>query len=244
MGRQLPSSDRETPNAVIRPRILVVEDDTEIAAEIAAELRDHDYDPAIAGTGPEGLASAMTGAFSLIVMDRMLPGMDGLTLIERLREAGIRTPVLVLSALGEVNERVRGLRAGSNDYLTKPFALNELIARIEVLLRPQTSTSMRRAGSLTLDLIQRVAWRHGKRIDLSPREFTLLEYLTRNAGQLVTRAMLLEHVWNYRFILQSNAVDVHIGKLRRKIDLPGEASLIASVRGQGFIFVGDHDGTP
>src|SRR6266481_4891928 len=198
-----------------RPRILIVEDDLEIAEDIAAELREHGYEPVIEGNGLDGLARALEDPFALIILDRMLPGLDGLTLIERLRGAQSHVPVLVLSALSEVNEKVRSLKAGSNDYLTKPFSFSELIARIEVLLRPAPSASMRRLGALTLDIIQRVAWRGGQRIDLSPREFKLLEYLTRHPGHLVTRAMLLEHVWNYRFVLQSNAVDVHIGKLRR-----------------------------
>ncbi len=163
--------------------------------------------------------------------------MDGLTVIDILRKEHVRTPVLVLSALGAVNDRVRGLRMGGDDYLTKPFAVLELIARIEALLRRPADTpeTVLRVGSLELDLLGRTAKRGDRTIDLLPREFGLLEYMMRREGQLLTRAMLFEEVWNYKFVPQSNLVDVHMGRLRRKIDQSGEPPMIYSVRGEGFV---------
>ena len=163
--------------------------------------------------------------------------MDGLTIIEALRQALIRTPVLVLSALGAVNDRVRGLRAGGDDYLTKPFALVELVARIEALLRRpgESRDTAVRVGPLELDLLSRSAKRGDRSIELLPREFRLLEYMMRRKDQLLTRAMLFEEVWNYKFLPQSNLVDVHMGRLRRKVDLPDEQAMIHNVRGEGFI---------
>jgi two-component system OmpR family response regulator len=219
-------------------QVLLVEDDLELAADVGAELIDRGYAVHVAETGAEGARRARTQTFDLLVVDRMLPGIDGLSLIAQLREIDISTPVLIISALGDVDERVRGLKAGGDDYLTKPFALAELAARVEALLRrpQQTRATVLKAGPLTLDLIERVARRCDRVIELLPREFKLLEYLMRRPGLLVTRAMLLEGVWRYRFIPETNLVDVHIGKLRRKIDDPGEASLIQAVRGQGFMF--------
>ena len=220
------------------PHVLLVEDDETIATEITEDLRERGYDLLWSQDGEEALAAASAQPFSLLIMDRMLPGMDGLSVIEHLRERGVTTPVLVLSALGAVNERVRGLKAGGDDYLTKPFALEELAARVDALLRRplETRESVIRAGGLELDLIDRAVRRGGLAIDVLPREFRLLEYLMRREGQVVTRAMLLEDVWHYRFVPQTNLVDVHVGRLRRKIDLPGEASLIESVKGVGFLF--------
>ncbi len=172
-----------------------------------------------------------------MIVDRMLPGMDGLTIIEALRQEQVRTPVLVLSALGGVAERVRGLRMGGDDYLTKPFAIIELVARIEALLRrpAESRETILRVGQLELDLIERTATRDGRAIDLLPREFRLLEYMMRRSGQLLTRAMLLEEVWNYKFVPATNLVDVHMGRLRHKVDGPGEPPMIHNVRGAGFI---------
>ncbi len=229
------------PAADPRRRILLVEDDLEMANEIRHDLSDQGYDVRHAATGRDGETQAMDGSLDLVIVDRMLPELDGLSIIERLRQANRQTPVLVLSALGEVSERVRGLKAGGDDYLTKPFALSELAARVEALLRrPNDSrVTVLHVGSLSLDLIERSAARNGRPIELLGKEFKLLEYFMRRPGQLVTRTMLLEHIWKCHFLPQSNPIDVHIGKLRRKIDGPGEAGLIHSVRGQGFIFSPD-----
>jgi two-component system OmpR family response regulator len=172
-----------------------------------------------------------------MIIDRLLPGIDGLTIIESLREKGVRTPVLVLSALGAVDDRVRGLRAGGDDYLTKPFATAELIARIEALLRRpgESRDAVLRVGPLELDRIERTAKRGDRVINLLPREFRLLEYMMRRKDQMLTRAMLLEEVWNYKFVPQTNLVDVHMGRLRRKVDEPQEPSMIHNVRGLGFV---------
>ena len=188
-------------------------------------------------TGPDGLDQATRGGFDVLVVDRLLPGLDGLVLIEQLRRQGTRTPVLVLSALSAVDERVSGLKAGGDDYLTKPFAMAELAARLEALLRRPTETreTVLQVGPLVMDLIERSVLRNGRPIELLPREFRLLEYLVRRPDRVLTRDMLLEDVWHYRFIPQTNLVDVHIGKLRRKVDLAGETPLIHSIRGVGFI---------
>ena len=201
------------------------------------ELVDRGYEVRHAVTGAAGATYATAEKFDLFVVDRMLPEIDGLSLVAQLRAANLATPVLIISALADVNERVRGLKAGGDDYLTKPFELVELDARVEALLRrPQPSrATVLSVGSLSLDLIDRVAWRGHRVIELLPREFKLLEYLMRRPGQLITRAMLLESVWRYRFIPETNLVDVHIGKLRRKIDDEHGPSLISSVRGQGFM---------
>ncbi len=226
------------PTQASRSRLLLIEDDAEIAAEIIADLSQRGYDVSHAAAGDTALVAASDGQFDLLIVDRMLPGLDGLTVIERLREENIKVPVLVLSALTAVDERVRGLKAGGDDYLTKPFDLSELAARVEALLRRplETRDTQLRVGQLTLDLIEREAERAGRRIELLPREFRLLQYLMRRPNQVITRAMLLEDVWHYRFVPQTNLVDVHIGKLRRKIDLPGEPTLIESIRGTGFLF--------
>jgi two-component system OmpR family response regulator len=216
--------------------ILLIEDDDETAVEILAELSDRGFAVDRAATGTEGLRKARADTPDAMIVDRMLPGLDGLAIIESLREEGVRTPVLVLSALGGVDDRVRGLRAGGDDYLTKPFALIELVARVEALLRrpAENRETVLRVDELELDLIERTARRGERVIELLPREFRLLEYLMRREGQVVTRAMLLEDVWNYRFIPQTNLVDVHIGRLRRKVDGPEEPPMIHSVRGAGF----------
>src|SRR5580704_189180 len=219
------------------PRLLLIEDDKETADEIAAELGDRGFDVSWAGDGIDGLAKARSGGADAMIVDRLLPGMDGLTIIETLRSEGIRTPVLVLSALGAVDERVRGLRSGGDDYLTKPFATVELVARIEALLRRPTEgpDTVLRVGPLELDLIKRTAKRGERKIELLPREYRLLEYMMRRKDQMLTRAMLLEEVWNYKFVPQTNLVDVHMGRLRHKVDEPNELPMITNVRGVGFI---------
>lgn len=218
-------------------RVLLVEDDKETAGEIIAELRERGYAVDWAADGIDGLDKARSGEAEIIIVDRLLPGMDGLTIVEALRSEGMRTPVLVLSALGAVDDRVRGLRAGGDDYLTKPFATVELIARIEALLRRPTETrdTLLRVGPLELDLMERTAKRGDRIIDLLPREFRLLEYMMRRKDQVLTRAMLLEEVWKYKFTPQTNLVDVHMGRLRHKVDEQNEQPMIHNVRGVGFI---------
>ncbi len=218
-------------------KVLLIEDDSETAEEISAELTDRGFDVEWSANGIEGLEKALTSRPDAMVVDRLLPGMDGLTVIETLRKEQIRTPVLVLSALGAVDDRVRGLRMGGDDYLTKPFAVVELVARIEALLRrpAETRETTLRVGSLELDLIERTARRGEREIELLPREFRLLEYMMQRSDQLLTRAMLLEEVWNYKFVPATNLVDVHMGRLRHKVDGPNEAPMIHNVRGAGFI---------
>ena len=218
-------------------KVLLIEDDDETAEEIAAELVDRGFEVEWAATGIEGLDKARSCRADAMIVDRLLPGMDGLTIIEALRQEQVRTPVLVLSALGSVDDRVRGLRMGGDDYLTKPFAIVELMARIEALLRrpAETRDTILQVGPLELDLIKRSAKRGERSIDLLPREFRLLEYMMQRNDQLLTRAMLLEEVWNYKFVPATNLVDVHMGRLRHKIDGPNETPMIYSVRGAGFI---------
>jgi len=219
------------------PKVLLIEDDPKTACEIIGELAQGNLVVDWAATGTDGLAKARQGGFDVLIVDRVLPGIDGLSLIETLRKESVRTPALMLSAMGTVTDRVRGLRAGGDDYLAKPFAAVELLARTEALTRRSSAPSdtSLRTGPLFLDLITRVAVRGERRIDLMPREFKLLEYMMRREGQLLTRTMLLENIWNYRFVPQSNPVDVHIGRLRRKIEQADELPLIHCVRGQGFI---------
>jgi two-component system OmpR family response regulator len=219
------------------PKLLLIEDDRETADEIIAELVDRGFDVTWAATGIEGLDQARSGDPDAMIVDRLLPGMDGLTIVEALRKDQVRTPVLVLSALGAVDDRVRGLRAGGDDYLTKPFELVELIARIEALLRRPATTreTTLRVGPLELDLIGRTVRRGDRSIELLPREFRLLEYMMQRKDQVLTRTMLLEEVWKYKFVPQTNLVDVHMGRLRRKIDEPNEPPMIHNVRGVGFV---------
>jgi two-component system OmpR family response regulator len=218
-------------------KVLLIEDDSETAEEITAELADRGFDVEWSANGIEGLDKARSSQPDAMIVDRLLPGMDGLTVIEALRKEQVRTPVLVLSALGAVDDRVRGLRMGGDDYLTKPFAIVELVARIEALLRrpAESRETTLKVGALELDLIERTAKRGERVIDLLPREFRLLEYMMRRSDQLLTRAMLLEEVWNYKFVPATNLVDVHMGRVRHKVDGPGEASMIHNVRGAGFI---------
>ena len=220
-----------------QPRVLLIEDDAALARDVADELAARGFSVALEGSGSAGLGRAAGGGFDVLVVDRLLPGLDGLALIAQLRAAGIRVPVLVLSALSAVDDRVTGLKAGGDDYLTKPFAMVELAARLEALLRRpiETRESVLRVGPIVMDLIDRSVSRDGRQIELLPREFRLLEYLLRRPDRLLTRDMLLEDVWRYRFIPQTNLVDVHIGKLRRKVDAPDEVPLIHSIRGAGFM---------
>ena len=219
-------------------RVLVIEDDRETAQFVARGLREAGHSAEVAHDGETGFETARTQAFDVLVVDRMLPGRDGLSLIQELRREGSRTPVLVLSALGAVDDRVKGLKAGSDDYLTKPFALAELLARIEALARrhaPEEGLTRYTVGDLVLDRLTHKVTRGGEAIVLQPREFRLLEYLMRNAGQVVTRTMLLENVWDYHFDPQTNVIDVHISRLRAKIDKSFAHPLLHTVRGAGYM---------
>jgi len=217
--------------------ILIVEDDANTADFILKGLRQAGYSLDHADNGKDGLFLALESTFDAIVLDRMLPGLDGLTILRTLRSAGHNIPVLVLSALGEVDDRVEGLHAGSDDYLVKPFAMAELQARLEALLRRgdvRLADTSLRLGDLELDRLTRSARRGDRRIELQPREYQLLEYLMLHAGQVVTRTMLLEGVWEYHFDPQTNVIDVHISRLRNKIDKGEERPLLHTVRGAGY----------
>jgi two-component system, OmpR family, response regulator len=218
-------------------KVLVIEDDTETANQIVAELSSHGFEVDHEATGTLGLERASTGSYDAITLDRRLPGLDGLTVVELLRQKGVKTPVLLLSALVEVEDRVRGLRAGGDDYLTKPFAFAELNARVDALLRrsPEPRATLLRIQDLEVDLVAHSARRATRILELQLRELRLLEYLMQHHGQVVTRAMLFEQVWHYHFDPRTNLIDVHIGRLRRKVDLPGEVPLIHTVRGIGFV---------
>jgi two-component system OmpR family response regulator len=224
-----------------RPQVLLIEDERELAEEIKAELHRLGYPVQRVDTLTQGLIAARIGAAGIMILDRMLHGADSLSMMETLREEGVKTPVLVISGLSTVDERIRGLKAGGDDYLVKPFAMGELAARIEALLRrlDDVRTTKLRAAGLEMDLIEQTVRRGEAEIDLLPREFKILEFFMRRPGQVVTRAMLLERVWNYRFTPETNVVDVHIGNLRRKIDLGGGPSLITNIRGAGFMFTAD-----
>jgi two-component system OmpR family response regulator len=218
-------------------RILVVEDDREAAAYLTRGLKESGHIVDHAPDGQDGLHLAVGGSYDVAIVDRMMPRMDGLTMVRRMREEGNKTPVLFLSALGEVDDRVKGLRAGGDDYLAKPYAFAELLARVDALARRQgTEAVVTRlsVGDLELDLLSRTATRAGQKIDLQPREFLLLEYLMRHAGQVVTRTMLLENVWEYHFDPQTNVIDVHISRLRSKIDKGYVEPLLHTVRGAGY----------
>ncbi len=221
------------------PRVLTIEDDLVTAEEIATELRSHGFEVDLAADGGTGLALARAGDYAVITLDRMLPGLDGLALVTTLRREGITTPVLMISALSDVDERVRGLRAGGDDYLTKPFASDEMSARVEVLIRRHGQVgvveSVLRAGDLELDLMTRSVRRGDEAITLLPTEFKLLEFLVRNAGQVVTRSMLFQEVWGYHFDPGTNLIDVHIGRLRKRIDQPGRPQPIRTLRGTGYV---------
>jgi two-component system OmpR family response regulator len=224
-----------------RPQVLLIEDDKGLAEEISAELHGLGYPVQRVDTIADCLDAARAHDAAVMIMDRMLHGVDSLTILETLRSEGIKTPVLVISALSSIDERIRGLKAGGDDYLVKPFAMAELAARLEALWRrlDDVRTTRLRAGDLEMDLLEQSVKRGGAAIDLLPREYKLLEYFLRRPGQIVTRAMLLEDVWRYRFTAETNVIDVHIGNLRRKIDTAGAPSLIANIRGAGFMLSAD-----
>lgn len=219
-------------------RILIIEDDAQTADYMAKGLREAGHVIDHAEDGRDGLYMASSGEYDAVVLDRMLPQLDGLKVLEALRAASIETPVLILSALGQVDDRVTGLRAGGDDYLTKPFAFSELLARVESMTRrrgPGAPDTTLTVGDLSLDRLSRKVTRAGRAVDLQPREFQLLEFLMRHAGQVVTRTMLLEGVWDYHFDPQTNVIDVHMSRLRQKVDKGFERPLIHTVRGAGYM---------
>ncbi|MBI0025682.1 response regulator transcription factor [Bartonella sp. M0187] len=219
-------------------KVLVIEDDREAARYLEKALSEAGHSADVAGDGETGETLAENGNYDVMIIDRMLPKKDGLSVIMALRAKGIETPVLILSALGQVDDRVTGLRAGGDDYLTKPYAFSELLARIEVLQRrknPKEAETVYRVGDLELDRLAHTAKRAGQDIVLQPREFRLLEYLMRHAGQVVTRTMLLENVWDYHFDPQTNVIDVHISRLRSKIEKGFDTPLLQTVRGAGYM---------
>ena len=219
-------------------RILVIEDDREAASWLVKGLAEAGHIADHAADGEEGLGLALEAVHEVLIVDRMLPKVDGLTIIRKLREANIQTPVLILSALADVDERVKGLRAGGDDYLGKPYAFSELLARVENLGRRAGEAPLEtriRAADLEIDLLTRSVTRGGKPIVLQPREFKLLEYLVRNAGHIVTRTMLLENVWDYHFDPQTNVIDVHMSRLRSKIDKGHSSPLLHTIRGAGYM---------
>lgn len=218
-------------------KLLLVEDDEATASYVAQGLAELGHACDRSATGLDGLNAAMTHHYDAIILDRNLPAMDGLTVLSALRAEGRETPVLLLSALGQVDDRVAGLNAGADDYLTKPFSFNELLARLEAVTRRrvgQTDAPSLTAGDLTLNKLTRTALRGERKIDLLPKEYQLLEYLLRHAGQVVTRTMLLEAIWDYSFNPGTNVIDVHISRLRGKIDGDGERPLIHTIRGAGY----------
>ncbi|HUV21537.1 MAG TPA: response regulator transcription factor [Gammaproteobacteria bacterium] len=220
-------------------RVLVVEDDSQVAAYLVKGLKEQGHNVDHAADGKNGLFLASSEDYDAMIIDRMLPELDGLAIVKSVRAAGKTTPMLILSALGEVDARVEGLRAGGDDYLTKPFAFSELLARLDALLRrarqtPATETTLR-VADLELDQLTRTVKRGGNTIALQPREYRLLEYLMHNAGRVVTRTMLLEQVWDYYFDPQTNVIDVHISRLRGKIDKNFDPPLLQTVRGAGYM---------
>ena len=218
-------------------RVLVIEDDAETAEQLVDCLKSGGYGVDLATDGAGALAHARAGDYAVMTVDRLLPGIDGLEVIRQLRTEGIVVPALIISALGEIDERVRGLRAGGDDYLVKPFAFAEMLARVDALARRSASVvkqTVLRAGDLEVDLLERTVHRRGRRIDLLPREFRLLEYLVRNEGEVVSRTMLLQHVWDLHFDPTTNVIDVYVGRLRKKLDDGQAYPLIHTVRGVGF----------
>lgn len=221
-------------------KILVVEDDPTTAEYVCKGFQQNGYVVDVASNGRDGLFHATDGTYAAIVLDRMLPGMDGLAVLAAIRAAGVETPVIILSALGSTDERVLGLKSGSDDYLAKPFAFSELLARVEALQRrglsgAQAVVTRLRCADLSMDLLARRVERRGSRVDLQPREFRLLELLLRNQGQVVTRTMMLEEVWDYHFDPGTNVIDVHISRLRKKIDEGSETPLLHTIRGVGYM---------
>jgi two-component system OmpR family response regulator len=218
-------------------RLLIIEDDRADADYMARAFRELGHSADLAADGEDGLAHAIAGKYDVIIVDRRLPKLDGLAVISALRSKGINTPALILSALGQIDDRVKGLRAGGDDYLPKPYSFSELLARAEVLARPRPSQEemIYRVGDLELDRLSRQVTRGGNEIVLLPTEFLLLEFLMKHAGQVVTRTMLLEDVWGYHFDPQTNVIDVHISRLRSKIDKGFAQDLLHTVRGAGFV---------
>jgi two-component system OmpR family response regulator len=220
------------------PKILTIEDDELIADDIVRTLTSSGFSVDVARTGREGMAKVMAGEYDVVTLDRMLPDLDGLTIVATMRGVGMETPVLVMSAMSDVDHRIQGLRAGGDDYLTKPFSADEMFARVEVLLRrrPRNAETLLRTGALELDLVRRRVT-HGKReLELQPTEFRVLEFMMRHAGQVLTRTMIFEAVWGCRFDPGTNLIDVHVGRLRKKVDVPGERPLIRTIRGSGYLF--------
>ncbi len=219
-------------------KVLMIEDDRETSAYVARGLREQGHVVDLAATGRDGLFLATDGGHDVLIVDRMLPGLDGIGLVRALRGTGVKAPVLFLTALGGVGDRVRGLEAGGDDYLVKPFAFAELLARVNALARrpPLTDTpTALRAGDLEMNLLKRAVTRAGGPVELQPREFQLLEYLLRNADRVVTRTMLLEAVWDFHFDPKTNIVETHMSRLRAKLSRDGGAELIHTVRGSGYI---------
>jgi len=226
-----------------RRRILVIEDDDETCRQAVDFLSERGYQVDHATDGHLGLHLGLTGVYAVMTIDRMLPGIDGLNVIRQLRANGIATPALIISALGELDDRVRGLRAGGDDYLGKPFAFVEMLARVEALARRSAvaaKDTMLRVGDLELDLVSRTAHRGGRQIELLPREFQVLEFLVRNEGQVVPRATLLQHVWDIHFDTTTNIIDVYVGRVRRKVDSSQSYPLIHTIRGVGFCVRAPH----
>ena len=222
------------------PKILTIEDDELIADDIVRTLTSSGFSVDVARTGREGMAKVMAGEYDVVTLDRMLPDLDGLTIVATMRGVGMETPVLVMSAMSDVDHRIQGLRAGGDDYLTKPFSPDEMFARVEVLLRRRPrnakAETLLRTGALELDLVRRRVT-HGKReLELQPTEFRVLEFMMRHAGQVLTRTMIFEAVWGCRFDPGTNLIDVHIGRLRKKVDVLGERPLIRTIRGSGYLF--------
>jgi two-component system, OmpR family, response regulator len=219
-------------------KLLLIEDDQRAADYVAKGLRESGHSVDHAADGAEGLTLALASRYDVIIADRMLPYMDGLAVVQALRAQGLGTPILILSALAKVDDRVKGLRAGGDDYLTKPFAFDELLARLEVLARRSAATepvTRLRVGDLEMDLVARKVARGGRPVEVTAREFRLLEYLMRHAGQVVTRTMLLENVWDLHFDPQTNVIDVHISRLRQALDCGTDRPLIHTVRGSGYV---------
>tara|TARA_R110002167_G_scaffold318114_6_gene523767 strand:+ start:4992 stop:5720 length:729 start_codon:yes stop_codon:yes gene_type:complete len=238
------SNNLEHNKSEVKMRILVIEDDKDVAAYLVNGLKENDHVVDHSADGKAGLLLAASETYDVMVIDRMLPSMDGLSIIKTIRATGNQTPVLILSALGDVDDRVEGLRGGGDDYLTKPFSYTELLARLEVLVRRGSTKGSEKVthlsvADLQMDLLARTVKRGAEKIDLQPREFRLLEYLMKHAGQVVTRTMLLEQVWDYHFDPQTNVIDVHISRLRSKIDKDFPKQLLQTVRGAGYILSED-----
>ena len=229
---------RDTLPGTSATRVLVIEDDVGMSAAIASCLSERGFIPEPCFDGTEGLRLATSGRFDVITLDRMLPGHNGLEIAKAVREAGLDIPILMLSALTDLDDRLAGLRGGGDDYVIKPFEPEELVVRIEVLLRRKHRTSkpvLLKVGDLELDLVAREARRDGRVIELLPMEFKLLEFMMRNSGQMLSRRMIFEHVWEHYFDPGTNLIDVHVGRLRKKIDAPGEPSFIRTERGVGYV---------